>query len=67
MKSTVNYFDLKVGTEVLVINRVDEYDGEKLPLAYSECVAKDDYRIQNGEPLTNGKIHYMYDFELSGE
>lgn len=64
MKSNVNYFDIKVGTEVIVIERIDEYDGEKLPLAFSKCVAADDPNIQNGD-LTEGKIHYFYDFELA--
>lgn len=62
--ATVDYFDIKTGDQVIVIERHHEYDGEKLELPYSECVLATDPRIVN-KPLTAGKIHYMYDFELS--
>ncbi len=61
--SKVNYFDFKPGTKVIVIERHSTYDGEQLTLPYSECVAFNDHRISSGV-LTDGKIHYMYDFEL---
>lgn len=63
MISKTDYFDLKVGTPIIVIERIDTIDGELLKLPFSKVVAANDPRI--GESLTDGKIHYLFDFEMS--
>ncbi|AFN37266.1 UNVERIFIED_ORG: hypothetical protein GCAPEGMB_00079 [Vibrio phage V07] len=62
MISKTDYFELKTGTPIIVIERIDTIDGELLKLPFSKVVAADDPNIS--ESLADGKIHYLFDFEI---
>ncbi|WPH64787.1 hypothetical protein [Vibrio phage vB_VpaP_SJSY21] len=48
-----DYFHIKKGDKVTVLNRVDEIDGEPINPPFNRCVVGD-----------NPAVHYMYDFEI---